>query len=1129
MDKVMRSWWALAVPAATILALLGAIGLPTFFPALRAPWFRLSLFTLVAIGLGAAALWRWWGGKRASDRLADSLAGPSTADAEEQTLGQRMHDAVAQLKSQSGGKRTYLYDRPWYVIIGPPGAGKTTALANSGIRFPWAHSVVNGVGGTRNLDFWFADEAVLVDTAGRYTTQDSDRAADAAGWERFLRLLRRARPLEPINGVIVAFGVDELLHADRAHLDAHIAAIRRRLVELGELLKVSVPVYLLLTKADLMAGFTEYFGDLNGEGRRAVLGATLDPVEPANTVTLLREFDRVVDALWMRSPKRLQEEPDQRRRGMILGFPAQLVGVRARLAYFVDGALRSDREDGAIPRGFYFASGTQIGTPFDGVLSAIGSVYDSPHPPVRAGQGRAYFLNRLLTEVMFPEAGMVRPTAAVRRRRRVALAGTMAVIGLVSLILTGLWVNAFARNKDLQNGLLAGAQSASEDGRRAGIDLVEVRESDPDLEQALPMLNRLRGLPRGFADQAQGGPPWLMRLGLFQAGHVETGRQAYLQALQRILLPRILLRAEQAMREQQQQPGKLYAPLKAYLMLGGYGPLDPQAVRAWVVEDWRSASLSGADRADVRAQLGRHLDAMLSDPDLGRVWPNRRAPLDGTLIASSRASLQSLSLADRAYAVLRQRASAAGRPDWRVDALLASGDRQAFRNGDAVLDATIPWFFTKEGYAQAYRSGLRDVQAELDRDLWVLGPDATKRSIRDQLPALRSAVATDYARDYIAAWDAMLAALQPADYFQNAVALGAITRTPSPLKVLLLETGHNTALGSDGGTPAPGQVDAGHEIETHFKAVAEFTGKESGRDAPVDALLKALRQAAVANSASRVPGAALTGGAVQAQFATALGELSTAGVIAPSQLRSFLDQATRSGAGAATRTARASLEQDYQADIRPACAQASGAHYPFLATASLDASPADLQRVFGMNGQLDAFARDRLTPLLNTGSRTWRWKTADPIAAGFTSTSAAQFQKAGALRDLLAGGLAVNVSLDSLGSNASAVEIAAGGTSYRFDAGNGVPKPLLWNLAVLPSAQLVVFSGTREVRRVETRGPFALFRLMDAAVIENAGPSRIRARFGDGAQGAVLTMDLPNGNNPFGRGGPFSLRCPSGL
>ncbi|HEY0316191.1 MAG TPA: hypothetical protein VGC28_07995, partial [Sphingomonas sp.] len=70
MEKVMRSWWALAVPAAMILTLLGELGLPTLFPALGTSWFRLLLIALVAIGLGAAAIWHRLWGRRASDKLA---------------------------------------------------------------------------------------------------------------------------------------------------------------------------------------------------------------------------------------------------------------------------------------------------------------------------------------------------------------------------------------------------------------------------------------------------------------------------------------------------------------------------------------------------------------------------------------------------------------------------------------------------------------------------------------------------------------------------------------------------------------------------------------------------------------------------------------------------------------------------------------------------------------------------------------------------------------------------------------------------------------------------------------------------------------------------------------------------
>jgi type VI secretion system protein ImpL len=1130
MDRVMRGWWALAAPAAIILALLGDIGLPMLFPAMRAPWVRLLLIAMIALVFGAVAAWRWWRGRKAASLIATELAEPSPGEVEWRALSARMRDALAQLKTAANGRRDYLYRKPWYLIIGPPGVGKTTALVNSGVRFPWSDSALKGVGGTRNLDFWFAGEAVLVDTAGRYTTQDSDSSVDAAGWDQFLRLLRRARPLQPINGVLVALGVDELMSAERDQLDAHAGAVRRRLAELRRLLGVSAPVYLLFPKTDLLAGFSEFFADLSAEGRRAVLGATLTLDGPTDAATVIAEFDRVIEAVWARSAKRLQEEPDQRRRGLVLAFPAQLASLRARFARFVEGVCPGEGEPGHILRGFYFASGVQEGAPLDRVLSAMAAVYDEPQAPARGNAGgRAYFLNRLLTEVIFPEAGLVRAEAGIRRRRRLVIGAALGAMGAAALVVVCLWGGSFVRNRNLQGALLAGGQMAIGQRQASGIDLVEVRDSDPDLEQALPLLDRLRALPRGFEDQQKGRPPWSTRLGLFQAGHADAARQAYLETLQRVMAPRILLRLEQSMREGAQQPITLNEPLKAYLMLGGYGPLDRQSVRAWVLEDWRTHSLAGADRAEVRARLARHLDAMLADPDLGRVWPGRRAPLDGALIASTRAAVQTLSLADRAYAVLRQRAAAAGQPDWRADRVLASGDGQAFRNGSAVLQMSVPWFFTADGYRKAYQPGVLDVQAELGRDLWVLGPDAAKSSIRDQASGMRAAIANDYAQDYIRAWDSVLTTPQPADYFASRGALGAFTRTPSPLKIMLLDVRRNTALGSDGAQTAGG-FDAGRAIEDHFKGVADFAGRDAGAAAPVDEFVKAIRQAAASTTAAGVPGAtALGGDAVQGQLASALGDLATAGVVAPPQLQNFVAQATRSGQGAATRTAQAAIDTQYASMVRPACLSVAQGHYPFAPGATTDVVAADLQRVYGGNGQIDGFVRDRLQSLLDTGAAVWRWRGSDPVAAGFAASSAAQFQKAAAIRDLVAGGLALNVSLASLGRDVDAAEIASGGTVYRLDKKDMGVHPLVWTPSALPQAHVLLFSGSKEVHRDEAQGTWALFRLVDKARTQNAGPSAILVTFGTGSQTASFTIGLPSSSNPFSRGGPFSFRCPERL
>ena len=249
MQRILTNWWFVSISTAVLAILFLCAGLPTFVGALRPVWLRLL------IGLGIALLWAvlWFlrrrKGERASAAIAAELSASSDGDAETAALSNSMAEALKTLQTANGGnRRDYLYSRPWYVIIGPPGAGKTTALVNSGLRFPYSIYTLLGVGGTRNLEFMFADEAVMVDTAGRYTSQDSDAAVDARGWDGFLSLLRRHRPLQPINGIIVAIGVDELVAGDRQSIDLHATTVRRRLAEVRRTLEIDVPVYVLIPR-----------------------------------------------------------------------------------------------------------------------------------------------------------------------------------------------------------------------------------------------------------------------------------------------------------------------------------------------------------------------------------------------------------------------------------------------------------------------------------------------------------------------------------------------------------------------------------------------------------------------------------------------------------------------------------------------------------------------------------------------------------------------------------------------------------------------------------------------------------------------------------------------------------------
>jgi len=471
---------------------------------------------------------------RHEKELAAGIAGPSpeaerekekaTATAEElAVVHDRLREAIKQ--SKKGGKK--LASLPWYMFIGPPGAGKTTALINSGLKFPLADkegpTAVRGVGGTRNCEWWFTDEAVLIDTAGRYTTQDSEADVDSAGWLGFLRMLKKNRKRQPINGVIVAISLSDLSLLSEAERQAHAKAIRRRVKELADELGVQPPVYVLFTKADLIVGFVEFFETLGKEEREQVWGATF-PLDDAKAgdgkldggavATFGPEFDLLLQRLNDRMLERVHQEPDIRRRRLIYGFPQQVASLRDVAQEFLQDCFRPSRlEPRALLRGVYLTSGTQDGTPIDRLLGTMAAEFGLPRQSVGSfsGTGRSYFLTRLIREVVFGEAALVRTDPRVERRIRWTHRGAYALAVLTLLLLGAAWTNSYFGNRQL----IAEVHAATTRYTAQYQELAKSGADDVDLPSVVPPLDTLRGMHGGYGERDQ-STPIALTFGLYQ-------------------------------------------------------------------------------------------------------------------------------------------------------------------------------------------------------------------------------------------------------------------------------------------------------------------------------------------------------------------------------------------------------------------------------------------------------------------------------------------------------------------------------------------------------------------------------------------------------------------------------------
>jgi len=798
MMRILLSHWTLSGIGAALLALL-----VWFFGPLLAwfePWWvRAGLILLIALVWGGTNFWVHRRRVRAEAALVAGVVETDASGEEVAALRERLTAALATLKHASG-TRGYLYAQPWYVIIGPPGAGKTTALRHSGLNFPLSAETgaVAGVGGTRLCDWWFTDQAVLIDTAGRYTTQDSDARVDRAGWDGFLALLRRTRARQPLNGVIVAISVTDIVTNPALAL-LHAQAIRTRVKELVERLGVRLPVYALLTKTDLIAGFTEFFDDLDRERRDQVWGTTFPWVAPkatgeiqAGTVIGFQDaFDALVARLQTRLPERLQAERSAERRVLIAGFPAQVASLAEPIGQFLTAAFGGTRLDPApLLRGVYLASGTQEGTPLDrltGVLAQTFGLDQRLLPSLRPTGGRSYFLGRLLREVVFGEALLVSEPPG-RARRRVALrAGAFAAVALVTVAASALlWRSGRAAEAEVTE--LSAALTRYE-AAAAALPLDPVAEGD--LARITPLLDQARALP--FAGGAGS-------TGLSQASSLGTvSRSVYRHALERVLLPRLVWRLEGGMRGALNRADYLYQATRVYLMLGSQGPLDRDLVREWMTLDWATA-YPGATQALLRQSLATHLDALLANP-LPEVT------LDGALVENARSTFSRVSLAERVYS--RIRPSAAARklaPFVPADVLGASGIRVFTRPSGKPLTDGIPGFLTVEGFHRVLLPGLAPGVRDVVAESWVLGPDAQSKAADPALATLEHDVVALYAADYARAWDGLLAdlAVVPLRSLQQGVQdLYVLASPQSPMRDLLVAVARQLTLSEPPGGAKP--------------------------------------------------------------------------------------------------------------------------------------------------------------------------------------------------------------------------------------------------------------------------------------------------------------------------------------
>lgn len=1128
---------------------------------LENPIIREVIIVILLAAAAGLAGFTFWRRKAKSAEIAKGISATPKADSDAEALAERMKDALATLKIAAKGRRNTLYDLPWYLLIGPPGAGKTTALVNSGLKFPLARgtkpAAVAGVGGTRYCDWWFAEDAVLIDTAGRYTTQDSDAEADHKSWFAFLDLLKKNRPRQPINGAIVAISLDAIMTGNAAAIEADSNAIRARLLELHQRLKVDFPVYALFTKADLIAGFREFFGNLGETGRKQVWGATFQTADKRSNMVgeVPTEFDALIARLNEMTTDRLQEEPVPSTRAALFGFPAQLATLKMPVATFLNQIFEPTRyHANATLRGFYFTSGTQEGTPIDRLIAAISRNFGAREmsPNVYSGRGQSYFLTDLIGRVIIGEAAWVSTDrAAVLRARIVKLAamfGLLLVCGAASVA----WWTSYGRNKDLIEQTKAAAASYR---AAAGQLATETEISDRDLSKILPLLNQLRYLPAGY--DSRGKPvPTAATFGLSQSERLHSAAEgAYATALERLLRPRLLYRLEEQLEANRTNPAFLYDALKAYLMLGGLHAPDRAFLLGYLRHDWTDNLYPGAANADGRRLIEEHFLAMLNLANSQDI----PVTLNGPLITDVQATLARLSVAQRAYELLRSQAGSSEVPDWTLerhagpDAVLVFAAAQ----GRGLDTVRVPGFFTYEGFRRLFVERLPGIAEQLHDNRWVLGNPGEQTAVEAQYDSLTSELLDLYGKDFSAAWHDALSQLKlkrlTADK-PKYVALAAASAATSPIKQLLESLRDETALTRE----RPGAVTKsnkdpnaslignrpnapGTEIEQGFKAYHVLVDGEATRR-PIDLV--------VANLADIYQSLLMTGTASQAQLATVqlqseVTSLRSNANRLPPPFAGMLQAAANEFDADLTNSFHAQLVRALRDQVTGICQQIVTNRYPFART-DREVPLVDFGRLFAPQGVIDKFFTNQIAQFVDTSKQIWSWRRDTVVGHALASSieTLKEFQRAAQIRDTFfaTGGLFPSMTLTVVPPAIPIQSAAPGTTSTNIgikmevngapivSAPGGIaPMVVQWPGAGGGRAAITVTSDqAQQPAVIERNGPWSLFRLVEAGAPVARG-DKVTVSYVVGGREIQYQIGAGSVLNPFTLPALREFRCPSEL
>lgn len=892
-------------------------------------------------------------------------------------LYQRFHGALQFLKKtliQKDHCTMTLADLPWYLLIGPSNAGKTTLLAHANAHFILQRQFHNQdsqhLEPSENCDWWATRHLNIVDVPGKYLAIGDSNSVSTktdyfAYWKYFLHLIKKNRGPEGVNGIIIALPLSELIKEnDSQKYYAWQQSIFRSLYFFQKLFSKPIPCHIVITKCDLVPGFSEFFAELANDEATQRWGITLPPQKNSHQTQeiFISRFNALIKKINQQLLYRLHHERDPRARVLIKDFPLHMEQMKEQLLDFVkkfstDHFILSLQSINLVSA--FQLPPEHANTILDEETNTTQKqvqIFKQPFP-----LSRTYFIKQFISQSLIPSTQNITVTPTYIWKKRITYTTAISIVVLVAIILGIDFERGLKQTYVMQN-ILAEFQNT----------LQQSHNTLFQLEKTLVLLDTLQQTMKPSTFKFD-----LSHLLSFYSSKTQTKLDAiYLKALQTILIPELKTYLEEYLSlPVNKNVDQVYAALKSYLMLNHPAHFQPTYIVA-TMQQILPFSFTGIEQE----HLIQHINFALNN-----AW--KPLALKEATVNNTRKYLLNISSIQLAYVILKNMDS--NNHFSEINLIDNKSDPSIFAFKPLVNQ--VPTMFTGQSFADIFSNEVTSAANEAISGNWVL---STKIDSKNTVLGGRLAdqLRVAYINNYVSIWENVLTNIRlitPNNLHETDQLILNMISNHSPLIQVLQILRENTAF-----EPITTSSRKLQSFSTLLEKNNEMTTSLYQIFAGLEALHTYIQPVLTAPDIKKAAFDLINTRIKNLGANDPLNRLRNVASKSPDPLRHWLNEIANNTWYFLMQEAARYIDTSWQNQIIPLYQSHIANRYPFNSIATEEVSLKEFINFFGYPGIFSNFYQQNLAAFIDTSTPTWQWKIIDNHKLPFSNDVLRQIQQA---------------------------------------------------------------------------------------------------------------------------------------